>query len=175
MGEYLPVRALNRSQNIRINKERVRSHITSYVNLEDPVQKKEFSYHSAIGALVVVGPLRTTLPTTALNGLVPSAVSPATEKKVAFTEGRVRDSEGNLHTVAAGTTAAFGAAAANPRIDVVEVKTDGSEVKIKKGTESASPVVPAVDAGFVAIANVALAKEFTEVKAENVTDVRQLS
>lgn len=175
MGEYLPVRALNRSQTVRINKERVRSGITSYVNLEDPVQKKEFSYHSAIGALVVVGSLRTSLPATAVNGLAATAVSPATTKKVAYTEGRVRDSEGNLHKVVAGTTAEFGAAAANPRIDVVEVKTDGSEVKVKKGTEGASPTAPAVDSGFIAIAQVALAKEFTEVKAENVTDVRSLS
>lgn len=174
MAEYLPIRALNRSQNVRIGGQKILPTITSYVNVEDAKTRKEFSYHSAIGAVYVVGELLTTVPLV-VNGLVPSAVTPATEKKVSYTEGRVRDTSGVLYTVAAGTTAAFEAAAVNPRIDVVEVKNDGSEVKIKKGTEATSPVAPAVDTGFTAIAQVSLAKEFTEVKAENVTDVRNLA
>lgn len=174
MPEYLPVRAFNRSQNVRIAKQKVTPTATVFVNLEDPTARKELSYHSSIGAIFAVGPVRTSIPTGVAGGLSPSAVSPATEKKVSYTAGKVRDASGVLHSVAAGTTAVFGAAATNPRIDVVEVKTDGSEVKIKKGTEAESPTVPAVDAGFVAIAQVSLAKNFTEVKAENVTDVRVL-
>lgn len=174
MAEYLPVRAFNRSQNVRIAKQKVTPTTTVFVNLEDPVARKEFSYHGTLGAIYAVGPVRTALSAGVASGLTPSAVSPATEKKVSYTAGKVRDANNELHSVVAGTTAAFGAAATNPRIDVVEVKEDGSEVKIKKGTEEASPKAPAVDSGFVAIAQVSLAKEFTEVKAENVTDVRVL-
>lgn len=174
MGEYLPIRALNRSQKVRIGKVRAHTRLTTYVNLEDPLQRKELAYHASIGAVYVVGSVKGALPTTAtLTGLAPSAVSPGTTKKVAYTEGYVLV-EGVAKLVAAGTTAAFGAAAANPRIDVVEVKNDGSEVKIKAGTESSTPVVPATDSGFTPLAQVALAKEFTEVLPANVTDVRPL-
>lgn len=173
MGEYLPVRAFNRSQNVRINKKKITATITTFVNLENAAQRKEFSYHSAIGSVYPVGHIRSEL-VAVVSGLVPSATSP-TSKKIKYTAGVVKDTEGNTHTVAAGETAEFGAAATNPRIDVVEVKNDGSEVKIKKGTEAASPVAPTTDSGYTAIAQVSLAKEFTEVKAENVTDVRTLA
>lgn len=174
MAEYLPIRAYERGQKVRINKQIVRRTVTSYVNLEDKTQLREFGQHSAIGAVYPVGPIRTSLPTGTLNGFIATAVAPATEKKVSYTEGVVRNQEGTTFVVVAGTTAAFGAAAANPRIDLIEVKVDGSEVKVKKGTEAASPVAPAVDSEFISIAQVALAKEFTEVKQENVTDVRVL-
>ena len=173
MAEYLPIRAFHRTPKVRINKQRVRTRITSYVNLEDPVQRTEFAHFSGIGAVYPVGPIRTSLPTgVTLTGLAPSAATPGTAKKVNYTEGYLLI-EGSTKLVAAGTTAAFEAAAANPRIDVVEVKNDGTEVKIKKGTEAASPVAPAVDSGYTAIAQVA--KEFTEVLPANVTDVRVLN
>lgn len=176
MAEYLPIRAFHRSPKVRIANKRAHTRFTTYVDLENTAQRVEFARFSAIGAVYVVGPIRNSLPTGAtLTGLAPTAATPGTAKKVNYSEGNILTAEGAAITVAAGTTAAFGAAAANPRIDVVEVKNDGSEVKIKAGTEAASPVAPAVDSGYTAIAQVALAKEFTEVLPANVTDVRVLN
>jgi hypothetical protein len=55
--DYLPVRAFNRSQNVRIGKQVVRSNSNVYVDLNDPVSAKELAYHSSIGAIYHTGAL----------------------------------------------------------------------------------------------------------------------
>jgi hypothetical protein len=55
MAEYLPVRSYNRSQNVRIAKQKLSPTLTTYIDISDAATRKEFSYHSAIGAAYVVG------------------------------------------------------------------------------------------------------------------------
>jgi len=55
MAEYLPIRAYNRSQNVRIGGQKILPTVTSYVDVSDPATRKEFSYHSAVGAVYVLG------------------------------------------------------------------------------------------------------------------------
>jgi hypothetical protein len=55
--DYLPVRAFNRSQAVRIGKQVVRSNANVYVDLNDPVSAKELAYHSSIGAVYHTGSL----------------------------------------------------------------------------------------------------------------------
>jgi len=55
MAEYLPIRAYNRSQNVRIGGQKILPTATSYVDVSDPANRKEFSYHSAVGAVYVLG------------------------------------------------------------------------------------------------------------------------
>jgi hypothetical protein len=57
MALYLPIRALNRSQNVRIGGQKITSTATAWVDLSDAKTKKEFGHHSAIGAVYPVGPL----------------------------------------------------------------------------------------------------------------------
>lgn len=174
MPEYLPVRALTRSQKVRINNQHVKTYITSYVDLEDPKRRKELNDHMTVGAVVVVGAVTNTLPATVTSGLGVTAVSPYTSKSVKQAEGYIRTESTSAIVTVASNTFAIEAAAANPRIDIVEVKNDGSEVKVKKGTEGSSPTAPTVDSGFTVLAEVSVAKEFTEVKPENLTAKRTL-
>lgn len=57
MALYLPIRALNRSQNVRIGGQKITATATSWVDLSDAKTKKEFTYHSTFGAVYPVGPL----------------------------------------------------------------------------------------------------------------------
>lgn len=63
MATWLPVRAFNRSQGIRIGKQKITSvdstgNLTAhtYINLDDVTSRKEFAYHSSIGALYISAP-----------------------------------------------------------------------------------------------------------------------
>jgi len=55
--EYLPVRAFNRSQGVRIGGTKVSTTNDAYVNVEGASARKQLGYHSAIGAVYVTGPL----------------------------------------------------------------------------------------------------------------------
>ena len=53
--EYLPVRAFNRSQAVRIGGVKVTANNDAYINIENSAARKELAYHSAIGAVYVTG------------------------------------------------------------------------------------------------------------------------
>jgi hypothetical protein len=55
--EFVPQRAYNRSQNVRINGKKIGPTGDTFVNIEDPSSRKELSYHSAIGAVYSTGGL----------------------------------------------------------------------------------------------------------------------
>lgn len=61
MAPFLPIRAANRSQGIRIGKKHITTDATTYIDLGDfkayPPVLKELQSHLAIGAVIVVGPL----------------------------------------------------------------------------------------------------------------------
>src|SRR4051812_27072120 len=96
MALYLPIRAFNRSQNVRIGGQKILSTATSYVDLSVAATKKEFSYHSAIGAVYPVGALTASNNGTGrvVTGGVVSEGSNATDLLLAATAGEYRDAAG---------------------------------------------------------------------------------
>lgn len=57
MATYLPIRAFNRSQNVRIDGQKILPTANAYVNIDDAKARKELAYHSAIGAVYPTGML----------------------------------------------------------------------------------------------------------------------
>lgn len=177
MAEYLPIRALNRSQNVRINKARVSSTTTSYVDLSDPVQRKEFSRHSAIGAVFPVGPLSAT------NSEVVVQSGASTDEGAANNDMIVRTYAGTIRNRSTGATVAVTqtdttlstADATNERIDLIQVKASNGEVKKVTGTPAASPTVPSTEAGFIAVAKISVPANDTAITTSQVTDLRQFA
>jgi hypothetical protein len=55
MAEYLPLRSYNRTQSVRIGGQKILPTVTKYVDVSIAANRKQLSYHSAIGAVYVVG------------------------------------------------------------------------------------------------------------------------
>lgn len=60
MATYLPIRAFNRSQKVRIGNQTVNTTTNTYIDVDDAAVRKQLGYHSAIGAVYVTGPLTDT-------------------------------------------------------------------------------------------------------------------
>lgn len=174
MALYLPIRALNRSSNIRINGQKVVPGTTFYVDISAAGVAKELAYHSAIGQVYPVGPLTATnAPVVVREGvLVTPQGSP---------DQTVDVSAGELYNRAAGTyvsvalvdnLAATAAHATLARIDIVQVNTTTGVATYKAGTAAASPVAPSADASNIVVATVARAATDNTVAAADITDVR---
>jgi microcystin-dependent protein len=80
-----------------------------------------------------------------------------------------------LAEVAAQSTAAITAPAANPRKDIVYVDRSTGAVGVAAGAEAASPVDPAIPAGKVPVARVNLATSTTVIANSIIDDIRNLS
>lgn len=77
-----------------------------------------------------------------------------------------------LTEVAAQSTAVITAPVSNPRIDRVVVDAATGAVSVIQGTEAASPSAPAITAGKLPIAKVALSVGQTSITNSNLTDER---
>jgi len=75
MAEYLPIRAFNRSQNVRIGGQKISATTTSYVDVSDAATRKELGYHSAIGAVYVIGDLTANNSAYAVHAATASATT----------------------------------------------------------------------------------------------------
>lgn len=143
MAPFLPVRAVSRSQGIRIGKQRVKTGTTTYVDLASQVETagvkagsslpyspfKELQNHLAIGAVFVAGPITGSNSTVVVSqGLVTSATKEA-EPEVATTAGEIRNRDTGKSVSSAGFVAAKKkvTAAGKERIDIISVnKTTGA-------------------------------------------------
>lgn len=70
---------------------------------------------------------------------------------------------------AAQQTGAVTPPTTHPRIDVVQARLDTWDVSIKQGTESASPVAPAIDTNAIALARLYLRPGMTSIKVTDDT------
>jgi hypothetical protein len=70
------------------------------------------------------------------------------------------------------TSALLVAPVTNPRIDLVQGTLAGNTITVKTGVEAGSPVAPTVDAGSIALAEIALAVGHTQIIDANITSVR---
>jgi len=134
MAPFLPIRAYNRSQNVRIGGSKIAATSTTNVDLGDVQTRREFAHHSAIGAVYPVGPLQATdspggvVPDpngTANLNVIEDAGGASTE--VDYDGGVLKLQDGTFVTVAAGTGVDLGAADGTfGRFDIVHVDTAGT-------------------------------------------------
>lgn len=57
MALYLPIRAISRSQQVRIGKEKITRDKTHYVDISDGAIRRDLEHYQALGSLIEVGPL----------------------------------------------------------------------------------------------------------------------
>lgn len=176
MAEYLPIRALTRSQQVRIGGQTIGTVHNYYVDINDGKTRKDLQTHSAIGAIIVTGPVSATSGDVVVtSGAVTNQGTSATDMIVTTLDGTLRNRDtGAQITVNSTNTTIATADATNPRIDLIQVNTTSGAVSGKTGTAAASPAAPAPDNGNIAIAQVAVAANTTAITNANITDRRPL-
>lgn len=172
MASYLPIRAFNRSQQVRIGGSKIKSDTTSYVDLSDPKTQREFQHHSALGA-VYVAFLSASNPTQVFEGATVDEGSNAADMVVAVNDGRIfaRDTGVTVVQIKESTITMTAADGTNPRIDIIQVHTTTGVATKVDGTAAASPVAPAASASNVAIARVSVPATDTAITSDQITDV----
>lgn len=170
MSEFLPVRAFNRSQNVRIESKKIKSTSTTYIDISKTATHKEFSYHSAIGAVYVRGPVSESMTITQYGlGVTPKE---GEAKKVIVEAGELRIRGTSTPVVVAKKELEVEKTTTKPRTDNVVVKLSTGVASIQKGTAAEPAVAPAVEEGYVVIATIALPKEKEEVEQKYITSTR---
>jgi len=136
--QYLPIRSFNRTQSVRIAKQRILPTVTSYIDINDSKVRKQFSYHSAIGAVYTAGDFSDTNSNTVIitGGVVTSTGAGSFNSSAG--ELFIRDI-GTYVTIAAGSTVALDTVAevtaSNTfRKDAVYVDNASGVVGTAKGT-----------------------------------------
>ncbi len=192
MAPFLPVRAISRSQAVRVGRQTLKTGRTTYVDLGSQVESggvkagsplpyspfKELQNHLAIGAVIVVGALTNTANPWVLEGTggVASATK-AAEPEVAVTAGELYNRDTGQYVAFPELAAAkkkFTEEAGKSRIDIISVEEVGAKAPVyTEGVAAAtgSEVAPATPEKSVLLATVAfLGKEGEPVKKEaNVT------
>ena len=144
MATYLPIRAFNRSQAVRIGGQKVLPTVNTYVDVDNAVTRKELGYHSAIGAVYPTGPLTdSNTPYLITSGFATDTQSgSAPTNKIQTIASGVYVNR-NTATVVAVSGAATStnialAASGKKRIDLIYIDTADNAFKITTGTEVAS-------------------------------------
>lgn len=175
MGQFLPIRAFNRSQQVRIGGQKVSPTATSYVDVTDSVQRKELGYHSAVGAVYVVGSLKSSDESFAVwSGCTIDQGSSGSDKILGIAAGELRLDDGTYVTVGATTSAITldAADASKDRIDIVTIDDAGTVGKVK-GTAATSPVQPDTPAGQILLAVVTRAANDDAIGNGDIADARE--
>jgi hypothetical protein len=176
MATYLPVRSLNRSQQVRVGTTKLTPDTTSYVDITDGAVKRDLQRHSAIGAVVVVGGLTGSNTDAVVNtGAVVDQGTSAADLILGVSAGEIRvRSTGAVVAVAANNAVVTltAADATNGRLDLVVADTTSGVVTAVAGTPAATPVLPSTPAGKVALARVTVAANATGIANAAITDIR---
>lgn len=172
MAEYLPIRALTRSQAVRIwNPDGPKQALTisrtasTYVKISDPKVRKDLSYHSAIGAIIVTGGVSgNNTGATVVSGGAVSEGGSAADRILDVSAGVVKKADGTRVTVAGGvgsvTLATAHATLGRNDLVVADATTGAvSGVSGATGTGAAAATAPVPDTptGKVRLAVVARA------------------
>src|SRR4051812_48830399 len=106
MPPYLPIRALNRSQGLRIGTIKPDVNTTVYVDLGDGAQRRDLARHSSIGAIYAVGPLSNSNNSTGrvVTGGVVSEGADNSDLLLAVTAGEYRKEDGTYVSGGVSTT-----------------------------------------------------------------------
>lgn len=140
MAVYLPVQALNRSQNIRIGTGGTAVQLvpgtTSYVDITNGAVKRDIQRHSALGAILVVGSLTGSNTDTVV---ATGATATASNLVITVTAGELRKRSTAVHTTIAGGTVTLSAAdGTQDRTDLVWIKLSDGTLGWSKGILAAS-------------------------------------
>jgi hypothetical protein len=138
--EYIPNRAYNRSQAVRIGGKKVGPTGDAFINVEDPAARKEFSYHSAIGAIYATGePTLSTGDYVIHTGCQATGVGAAV---VTFTGGEIYNRVTNTYIALPGGAATGNqgttGAAGNSRIDLYVADKVTGAITVINGSTAAS-------------------------------------
>lgn len=174
MALYLPIRAISRSQNVRVGGQKITVDSTAYVDISDGATRRELHHHQAIGAVIVVGGLSATNSDAVVReGVeVTPQGSPDQTVDVAAGELIIRSTGGRVTVALVDNLAATAAHGSLARIDIVQVHTGTGVATYKAGTAAATPVAPSPDASNIAVARVARAANDNTIAAGDITDVR---
>lgn len=174
MAPFLPVRAISRSQKIRIGRassSEVSVDTTFYVDLGDGNAKRDLQHHQAIGAVVVVGALTNSIAdVVVVTGATFTAGAGLNNSTIAAGELRTRSTGAHVPIIL-NTAVTFTAnASGNPRVDQVIVNNTTGVVSVTAGTAAVAPVAPATPGTSTPLYNVAIANAAAAPGAA--TDVR---
>lgn len=170
MSELLGIRAFHRSQRIRIGQKQIQPNITTFVNLTNPVVRRDIQKHSAIGAFLTVTPLTTTADAgyVVQGGKVTQSTAASLVVNVA--SGVVKINGTNV-SFAATTKTVTTADTTNPRFDIITVNASGA-VTLTAGTAAPAPVIPAVPANSTTLAVITVPASDTTITNDQISDVR---
>lgn len=170
MSELLGIRALSRSQKIRIGQKQIKTNVTSFVNLSNPKVRRDLGHHAAIGAFLTVTPLTYTADSGYVlqGGAVSAKATPDMSVNVQAGVAKINDTNVSFSATNKTVTAAD---ATNPRFDIVVVNSSGA-VSVVAGTAAATPVLPAVPANSTTLATLNIPAAATAVTSARISDVR---
>jgi hypothetical protein len=173
MPTYLPIRAFNRSQKVRIGNQSIKTTTNTYIDVDDAAVRKQLGYHSAIGAVYPTGPLTdiNVAVVVEFNGGIVTATN--LTPSVATGELYNRDTASYITLTGTGTQTALVApvTSGQSRIDLFVADNATGAVTPVAGTAAAtgSQTVPATPAGKTALARVTSVNGST---ALTIVDVR---
>lgn len=173
MPAYIKVRAISRSQRIRIGNAVVPNTGSGVVvDLDNGKVRRDLQHHMAIGAVI---PISTAVDANGLGtiitsgGVVDQGVSGA-DLALRVSAGTLRTVNGASVAIVAGTPSVSAADVTNPRIDNVVVTDATGVVTIVAGTAAAAPVAPAVAGGTTKLAEVAVPANDTAITDDQITN-----
>lgn len=174
MAEYLPIRGLNRSQNVRIGGQKITPDATYYVNIGDGATKRDLARHSTLGSYIVVGPVsQDTGDVVVAWGVQTTQGASAADMVITVEDGELRNRDtGDFVDVNQTDLTISAADATNPREDIVQVHVTSGAVTKKDGTPAATPSAPAPDADNIIVAQVNVPANDTAIGNAQITDRR---
>lgn len=164
MATYLPIRAFNRSQAVRIGGQKVKSFdpttgvgSNTYIDIDDAASRKELGYHSAIGSVFVTGSV-TDFGVATVFSTAPVVSGGSTLSNTATAAGELfnRDT-GAYVTVGAASGLTFTASSTSTvqrSFLIIANNSTGAVTVHPTYTEAtgSTPTPPAVPAGSTAVA-----------------------
>ena len=165
MATYLPIRAFNRSQAVRIGGQSVSATANTYIDVDDAASRKELAYHSAVGAVYPTGPLtdanKPYLITSGFATDTQSGSSPTNKIQTIASGVYVNRNNATVVSVSGAATSTNIALAASgyKRIDLVYLDTADNAFKITSGTPvlaAATATAPTATSTQIALFTVAV-------------------
>jgi hypothetical protein len=174
MAAYLPIRAISRSQSVRVGSQKALVDSTIYVDVTDGKVKRDLQHHAAIGAFLVVGPITEDTGDVIVDWGLQTTQGVSGADLIITTEAGelVNRQTGDKVDVDSTDLTLSDADATNPRIDIVQVHTGTGVVTKKDGTAAATPSQPAPDASNLLIAAVSVPANDTAITNSQITDLR---
>lgn len=154
MATYIGVRAFNRSQNVRIGQQKISVTTTAYIDISDTNVRKDYTYHSALGSIYVVSPLRkSNKPQGVWTGATVTEGTSSADRSVRVLAGELRNESGAFVAVAQQDLTVSDPDPSLVRVDAVVVDTAGT-ASVVTGTAAASPVAPSTTSAQTLLATV---------------------